>query len=145
MDAEIVRKDLIEEFRSTYSEERCTDIQHLVSALANPLRFRMLCALRQHSFTVGELVEITGSQLSNISQHLKMMWIAGYITKQKDGRQVVYSLTNEAAIRVIDLLEQAFPPTSYRSASRSEEAPEPPRGARLIVVTPSAEVQPPPI
>lgn len=70
------RSHMVEEIRSQYSERRCTDVQQLLSTLSNPIRFRMLCALRAHSFTVGELVDITGSQLSNISQPRRCYLIA---------------------------------------------------------------------
>lgn len=103
----------IQQIKNDYSERRCLDIQQLLTVLSNPIRFRILCALKAHSFTVGELVEITESQLSNISQHLKMMWIAGYITKRRVGRQVHYSLDDELVIRVIDQLETVFPQKNY--------------------------------
>jgi ArsR family transcriptional regulator len=110
-----VRK--IEEIKGQYSERRCTDVQQLLSTLSNPIRFRLLCALRQHSFTVGELVEITGSQLSNISQHLKMMWMAGYIAKRREGKQVYYALEDPHVNALITQLEELYPPTSYQGQS----------------------------
>jgi ArsR family transcriptional regulator len=107
------RTELIDQIKGQYSERRCTDVQQLLTTLANPIRFRLLCALRAHSFTVGELVEITDSQLSNISQHLKMMWMAGYITKRREGKQVYYSLSDEHIVQVITRMEELFPPLAY--------------------------------
>lgn len=111
------RTNVIEQIKSQYSERRCTDVQQLLSTLANPIRFRMLCALRTHSFTVGELVDITESQLSNISQHLKMMWMAGYIAKRRQGKQVYYALEDPHVKAVIAQLEELYPPTSYADQS----------------------------
>ena len=111
------RGALIDEIKGQYSERRCTDVHQLLTTLANPIRFRLLCALRTNSFTVGELVEITDSQLSNISQHLKMMWMAGYITKRRDGKQVYYSLENDHVIQVIAHLEELYPQQTYPDRS----------------------------
>lgn len=107
------RENTIRKIRDSYSERRCTDIQQLLSTLSNPVRFRILCALRIQPFTVGDLVEITDSNLSNISQHLKMMWMAGYITKRRDGKQVYYALEDSRIDAAIDQLERMYPPASY--------------------------------
>jgi DNA-binding transcriptional ArsR family regulator len=113
------RESIIREIRRNYSERRCTDIQQLLSTLSNPIRFRILCALRTQPFTVGDLVAITDSHLSNISQHLKMMWMAGYISKRRDGKQVYYALEDPRIHTAIDQLERMYPPGSYESSGTS--------------------------
>ncbi len=105
---------IIEDLKNDYSEKRCTDVQQLLSTMANPIRFRLLCALRGRSFTVTELVELTDSNLPNVSQHLKMMWMGGYINKERHGKQVYYNLSDKKIIDVLEMVEQVFPAGSYR-------------------------------
>lgn len=107
------RAQIIEEIKNQYSEKRCTDVQQLLSTMANSIRFRLLCALRSRSFTVSELVEITDSNLSNVSQHLKMMWMAGYINKVRHGKQVLYNLSDRRIVDVLEIVEAMYPPHSY--------------------------------
>lgn len=84
-------------------------MQQLLSTLSNPIRFRILCALRVGAFTVTELVEVTDSHLSNINQHLKMMWMAGYISKDRQGKQVYYALANSRGREAIEFFEEMYP------------------------------------
>lgn len=109
MEMEADRERIIEEIKTQYSEERCTEIQQLLSTMANPIRFRILCTLRVRSFSVTEIVAITDSNLSNVSQHLKMMWFAGYITRERHGKRVTYALADERVAQAIDLLENMYP------------------------------------
>ncbi len=107
------RREIIEGIKDDYSAKRCTDVQQLLSTMANPIRFRLLCALRAMTFTVSELVEITDSNLPNVSQHLKMMWMAGYVDKTRQGKQVYYSLSDRQIIDILGVVEAMFPPHSY--------------------------------
>lgn len=107
------RSAAIAEMKRQYSERRCTDVHHLLSTMSNTTRFRILCALRQCPFSVTELVEITDSNVSNVSQHLKMMWLAGYIDRRREGKRVTYALTNERVHAAIELFESMYPPEAY--------------------------------
>lgn len=115
------RREVIDEIKRHYSERRCTDVQQLLSTMANPIRFRLLCALRGQSFTVSELVEITDSNLPNVSQHLKMMWMAGYINKVRTGKQVRYNLSDRRIVDVIEMVEAMYPEEAYRHGEGCEE------------------------
>jgi ArsR family transcriptional regulator len=110
------RTQTIEEIKREYSEKRCTDLQQLLSTMANPIRFRILCALRVAPFSVTELVEITDSNLSNVSQHLKMMWMAGYVTRERHGKHVSYALTDARVRDAIEVFENMFPADEYAGA-----------------------------
>ena len=118
------RIDLISHIKGEYSERRCTDVQQLLSTLSNPIRFRILCALRVGAFSVTELVEITDSHLSNISQHLKMMWMAGYISKDRQGKQVYYALANSRVREAIEFFEEMYPADAYGPNANREGCPE---------------------
>ncbi len=114
------RRAAIADIKRRYSERRCTDVHQLLSAMSNTTRFRILCALRECPFSVTELVEITDSNVSNVSQHLKMMWLAGYIERRREGKRVSYTLTNEQVRAAIELFESMYPPEAYTDDSLIE-------------------------
>ena len=77
--------------------------------IANKARFRILCLLREDWFSVNEIVEvIQAGKLTNISQQLKMLTLAGLIEKKKESRQVFYTLKDEAIREMIDFLEKQY-------------------------------------
>jgi len=58
---------------------------------------------------VNEIVEvIQAGKLTNISQQLKMLTLAGLLEKKKEGRQVLYTLKDEAIQDMIDFLEKQY-------------------------------------
>jgi len=113
MDAAENRQEIMEEIKRQYSEERCTDLQQILSTMSNPTRFRILCALRVAPFSVTELVSITEGNLSNVSQHLKMMWMSGYVSKVRKGKHVTYTLADERVRTAIEMFEDMYPLESY--------------------------------
>ena len=61
------------------------------------------------SFTVSELVELTGAKTSNVSQQLKIMLLAGYLVKQRRGKKIYYELREKRITFLLDQLENLYP------------------------------------
>ncbi len=99
----------INKIRSRFTEDRCAQVERMMSIMSNQVRFHILCALNFEAFTVSELVEITGSQASNVSQQLKMMTLAGYLEKERNGKQIYYHLKEKRISQLIRELEDMFP------------------------------------
>jgi DNA-binding transcriptional ArsR family regulator len=77
--------------------------------IANKARFRILCLLREGWFSVNEIVEvIQAGKLTNISQQLKMLTLAGLLKKKKEGRKVLYTLKDETMQEMISFLEKHY-------------------------------------
>jgi len=102
------KKEIIASIKERFDENRCLMVERMLSIMSNPIRFHILCALMRDSFSVTELVELTDSKLSNISQQLKMMSLAGYIVKERRGKQSIYSLQDDRVRRLIETLEELF-------------------------------------
>lgn len=102
------RSSVISTIRSRFSDIRCSRAMQLLSVMANPVRIHILCALTEQSFTVGELVDICSATLSNVSQQLKMMWMAGYLNKERRGKQIYYSLKDQRIHEIIKHLETLY-------------------------------------
>jgi len=108
----IEQEEVIRQIKQRFTQVRCNEVQQLLHTMANPVRFHILCALRVQQFTVTDLVGISDANLSNVSQQLKMMWISGYLKKEKKGKQVYYRLASERIEKVVGYLESLFPEAS---------------------------------
>jgi DNA-binding transcriptional ArsR family regulator len=53
---------------------------------------------------VNDIVEFVGGKHSNISQQLKMLTLAGYLTKERQERSVFYHLEDEKIEATINFL-----------------------------------------
>ena len=71
--------------------------------IGEPMRIRLLDALRDGEATVGELTERLGASQQNVSKHLGVLHQAGIVRREKQGTSVLYSIADES---VFDLCEQ---------------------------------------
>jgi DNA-binding transcriptional ArsR family regulator len=94
-----------------FNNEKCLNVERMLSIMSNPIRFHILCALAMDSFTVSELVYLTKGKVSNISQQLRIMTLAGYLTKERKGKQIYYSITDLRIVELIQFLEKLFTET----------------------------------
>ena len=102
------KAEIMASIKERFDEDRCSQVERMLSIMSNPVRFHILCALARESFSVSELVELTGGKLSNVSQQLKMMTLAGYIRKERLGKQSIYTLHDERIGELIKKLEELF-------------------------------------
>ena len=101
--------NIMDVIKARFASVRCTNVEQLLSIMANPIRFHILCALSMQQFTVNELVDLSGANLSNVSQQLKMMWMAGYLDKERNGKQIYYRLKDDRIEKIIRFFETLFP------------------------------------
>jgi len=71
--------------------------------LGEPMRIRLLDALREAPATVQELQEATGASQQNVSKHLGVLLRSGLVSRSKEGNFSVYAIADEA---VFELCEQ---------------------------------------
>ena len=62
--------------------------------LGEPLRIKLLEALRDGDATVQDLQEATGASQQNVSKHLGMLLRAGIVGRRKQGNFSVYSIVD---------------------------------------------------
>jgi DNA-binding transcriptional ArsR family regulator len=87
----------------TSPESEQVSLQKL-RALAEPGRLQMATLLLAGPLTVTELANHTALSAVNASRHLKILSQAGLVCRQKEGRNVVYSLDPRiAGVASIDL------------------------------------------
>ncbi|MBC7284011.1 metalloregulator ArsR/SmtB family transcription factor [Hoeflea sp.] len=100
-------------------------------ALSAPARLSLLEQLAQGERGVEALAEKTGLTVANCSQHLQQLRRAALVTSRRDGKAVIYRLTDAKTLALMDLLRVvaernlAQVEQILRGLSGGEAAPEP--------------------
>lgn len=74
------------------------------SALAEPMRLRLLNALRKGEMSVGELAEETGAGQANASKHLQLLLQQGFVERRKGGTTTWYKIADPAVFELCSLV-----------------------------------------
>ena len=103
----------------------------IARALSAPARLMLMEQLAQGERGVEALAEKTGLTVANCSQHLQQLRRAGLVTSRRNGKAVIYRLTDARTLEVMDLLRivaernLAQVGKILRGLSGGEGAPEP--------------------
>ena len=89
------------------SDTTAAAIAERFKALGEPMRLRLLQALRAGECSVGDLAEITGGGQANVSKHLQVLHGVGLVTQRREGRHVMYR-TNAETVRTIHEWSRLF-------------------------------------
>jgi len=99
--------------------------------LSAPARLMLLEQLAQGERGVEALAEKTGLTLANCSQHLQQLRRAALVTSRREGKAVIYRLTDTKTLDLMDLLRVvaernlAQVDQILRGLSDGQDAPEP--------------------
>lgn len=74
------------------------------SALAVPMRLKILSQLRDGERNVGELTAATGCTQANVSKHLAVLAQNGLVSKTQRGTSVYYRFADERVYRLCELV-----------------------------------------
>jgi len=100
-------------------------------ALSAPARLRLLEQLAQDERGVEALAEKTDLTVANCSQHLQHLRRAGLVTSRREGKAVIYRLTDAKTLELMDLTRViaernlAQVERILHGLAGGEEAPEP--------------------
>ena len=70
--------------------------------LGEPMRIRLLDALRDAPETVQQLQEATGASQQNISKHLGVLLRSGMVSRSKDGNFSLYAITDDSVFELCE-------------------------------------------
>jgi ArsR family transcriptional regulator len=76
--------------------------------LAHPARIAILHLLADGPHEVNRLAGVLGISQSNASQHLSVMRAAGLVEAERDGREMLYRLTDPDVIGACDLMARVM-------------------------------------
>lgn len=85
-------------------EETLELIAARFAALADPVRLRLLNALMPGELSVGELIERTGLEQSNVSRHLAILRREGIVARRAEGNRGFYRIDDETAVKVCEVV-----------------------------------------
>jgi DNA-binding transcriptional ArsR family regulator len=83
------------------SEEEATLTSNALKAMANPLRWRIICALGSEELSVNDIMEKIGTSQSNTSQHLDLLRSKNIIKSRKEANKVYYSISNNQLLALV--------------------------------------------
>ncbi len=80
----------------------------LLKALAHPRRLEIIQLLRDQQLNVSDIYEMLDLPQANISQHLMILRGAGVVATQRDGKQIMYSITHPKILEASDALREVL-------------------------------------
>ena len=84
------------------------EASEFLKQLASEQRLMILCHLTDGEKSVSELQELVGLEQSSISQHLARLRKQGIITARRNSQSKYYSITDDNALQVIELLHSIY-------------------------------------
>jgi rhodanese-related sulfurtransferase/biotin operon repressor len=70
------------------------ELADLARSLGHAHRLLLLDHLTQNEHSVERLAELSGLSLANASQHLQLLKRAGFVTTRRDGKRILYRLSD---------------------------------------------------
>ena len=70
--------------------------------LGEPMRIRLLDALREAPATVQELEQATDASQQNVSKHLGVLMRSGLVSRRKEGNFSLYAIADEGVFELCD-------------------------------------------
>ena len=90
------------------AEAACT----LLRTIANENRLLLMCQLSQGEKSVGELEQILGIRQPTLSQQLGILRNKGLVATRREGKQIIYSVSDGRAMQVLVTLYELYCPVS---------------------------------
>jgi len=72
--------------------------------VGEPMRIRLLDALRDGPLTINELTTVLGASQQNVSKHIGVLARAGIVARQKDGNRIRCSIADETIFELCELV-----------------------------------------
>jgi len=73
-------------------------------ALAEPMRLRLLNALRRGEKSVGDLAEESGASQANASKHLQLLLQQGFVERRKEGTTTWYRVADPTVFELCSFI-----------------------------------------
>ena len=90
--------------RRRFSDEALELVAARFKVLAEPMRLRILEALRGGEKSVSELVEETGASQANVSKHLNLLFRHRMVGRRKEGLNVYYRIADPTIFELCELV-----------------------------------------
>lgn len=104
-------KEELESIKAQFDQNQvvCEKVVGLFHLFSSKIRFRTVCMLMYGEACVQEIAEVvTAGKMSNISQQLRVLRLAGVVKQRRDKKQVLYSLADPKVAKMIEYLRGEF-------------------------------------
>ena len=112
----------------SYDKQACGVVHDYVGHFSNPVRLRLLCTLMSGRASVTQLVQQLGEKQPNVSQQLRLLLLAGMVSRTRQGTRQIYEIANPLVGETLEHLSQVaeslqhglkdrFPQTNTQSDS----------------------------
>lgn len=109
-----LRPDMPEAELDRMAEAAC-DASNFLKALSHEARLMILCYLTTGEKSVTELESLLSARQAAVSQQLSRLRLEGLVKPRRDGRVIYYSLADERAKRILDVVYDIFCPEDVRT------------------------------
>jgi DNA-binding transcriptional ArsR family regulator len=72
--------------------------------IGEPMRIRLLDALRDGPLTINELTETLGASQQNVSKHIGVLAQAGIVGRERDGNRIRCSIADDTIFELCELV-----------------------------------------
>lgn len=93
-----------------------TQVAAYFQALSEPTRLQILNLLRQQERKVGELAELCGFSVANVSRHLSLLQQHGLVERESRGTSAYYRIADPAVYQLCDLVCGSIAQSNARAA-----------------------------
>jgi DNA-binding transcriptional ArsR family regulator len=90
------------------SVEAFVQAAECLKILAHPVRLRIIQLLFSGRFSVGQLAEDCRIPDNVCSEHLRLLQRCGFLSSQREGRQVFYQVAEPHLQPLLDCIEERF-------------------------------------
>lgn len=86
------------------SPQTLAPVAEYFKVLSEVSRLQVLCCLKSGAKNVTEIIQETGLGQANVSKHLKVLLQAGIVTRQPQGINVFYQITDPMIFELCELV-----------------------------------------
>lgn len=82
-------------------DEELYDLAEVFKVFGDSTRIKILFCLFEHEMCVNDIAELTGATQSAVSHQLRILKNAKLVSASRDGKQMIYSLSDEHVRSII--------------------------------------------
>ena len=82
-------------------DETLYDLAEVFKVFGDSTRIKILFCLFEHEMCVNDIAELVGATQSAVSHQLRILKSARLVTGSRDGRQIIYSLSDDHVRTII--------------------------------------------
>ena len=105
---EVTKLELMKLTDSKKLHANAATVANLLKSLANRERLLILCQLVEGEKTAGDLWQQSNLSQSAFSQHLGVLRREKLVKTRKESQTIFYSLANDHAIKVLELMYKLY-------------------------------------